>query len=205
LNIDLSEEVTKPLPNSSFYTLGLHPWFIKNKEIIDDYKIILNKHLRNDINNSKLIGIGECGLDRLKGPDLSLQIKILEQILILAKQHNLPITLHCVRSYPELIKLTKPYFQHINIAIHGFNGSEKEAEALLKHGVKLSFGISLLKSKKLQNYVKNLQIKDIFLETDDSLIDINEIYCLVSKIKQLHISELTKQIQKNIFNFFALS
>ena len=205
LNIDLTEENKLP-PPTSFYTLGLHPWFINDKQIINSFKTALNKHQKtNNLNKNKLIGIGECGLDRLKGPELSLQIQVLEQIFKLAQKNNLPIILHCVRSYPELIKIIKLNHQQINIAVHGFSGGINEAKTLIKYGVKLSFGKSLLFSLKLQNCLKFLSINDFFIETDNSFIDINKIYHLVSKIKQIQTPILAKQIQKNIFNFFALS
>ena len=209
VNIDYTELENYINLKSQYYTFGLHPWFIETDnvyKVINSFEIVLEEKLNTNLSTeSKLISIGECGLDRLKGPSLSVQIGILIELFRLAQHHQLPIILHCVRAYPELIQIIKKYFKNIHIAVHGFNAGIQEANTLLKYGVKLSFGQSLLYSQKIQNIFSTSSIDSIFIETDDSNVRLEQIYSKAAEIKNISISVLIEQIQKNIFNFFALS
>ena len=209
MNIDYTELENNKNLKTQYYTFGLHPWFIKDDNIsnvIKSFQKILEGKLNTNFpTESKLIGIGECGLDHLRGPDLSIQIEILNELFILAQHYQLPIVLHCVRAYPELIHIIKKYSKNMHIAVHGFNAGPHEANNLLKYGVKLSFGKALLYSQKLQNIFSSIRIDNIFIETDDSDVQLEKIYSIATEIKNTTISVFSDQIQKNIFNFFALS
>lgn len=57
----------------------------------------------------------------------------------LAADRSLPVIIHCVRTYNDLIPILRHY-PHVTPVIHGFTGSPELAERLLQAGGYLSFG-----------------------------------------------------------------
>ena len=82
--IDLSNKYS-----NIFCTIGIHPNNIAN--LSENYLFELEKMSKN----SKVVGIGEIGLDYFYKKDNSVkQIEILEQQLLLAEKLKLPIVIH---------------------------------------------------------------------------------------------------------------
>lgn len=151
------------------YTLGLHPWFAE--DLTED----AFAHLVSRISEQGLWGIGEAGLDRLSKVGLGIQTLFFKKQIALSEELRLPLVIHCVRAWSELLNLRKgccmPWI------IHGFRGKLALANQLIEAGCYLSFG---------QYYAPDvLQLahkrKKLFLETDDSSLYIQEIYDMVAK------------------------
>jgi TatD DNase family protein len=183
----------------SFYSLGLHPWFIERQDIEHAIeKIVLS------INDPKLLAIGECGLDKLQSKSLAKQIEVFKQQIKLADQSHKPLIIHCVRAFNELLQLKKSSLADIAWVIHGFNSKPAVAEPLLKQGFYLSMGKALLNPQS--NAAKTLQImplQQLFLETDAAEdILISDIYTAAARIVGLSIENLQQQIFHNFKRVF---
>jgi TatD DNase family protein len=183
----------------SFYSLGLHPWFIERQDV--EYaieKIVLS------MNDPKLLAIGECGLDKLQSTSLPKQIEVFELQIQLAERCQKPLIIHCVRAFNELLQLKKSSVADIAWIIHGFNSKPVLAESLLKQGFYLSMGKALLNPQS--NAAKTLQIMplpQLFLETDAAEdILISDIYAAAAKIVDLSIEDLQQQIFHNFKRVF---
>ncbi len=88
------------------FALGFHPMFLDK---IDAGSIgRLEQRIAESISNSKLVAVGECGLDFYQGRENERQQKslLIEQIRI-ANQHQLPVILHCRKAHQDLIALLK--------------------------------------------------------------------------------------------------
>ncbi|MDQ1771175.1 TatD family deoxyribonuclease [Labilibaculum sp. A4] len=180
-----------------YYSVGIHPWTIKSVNIPS----ALNK-MRNRASYKSVLAIGEIGLDRIIETPLSIQKEIFLKQLQIADQFNKPVIIHCVKCYSEIISIRKKTNTKLPWIIHGFVKNLQIAEDLIELGCYISFGKALLINKNLQHIFKTLPVKKIFLETDDSDTDIEEIYKKAATIKDLKIEDLQKELLSNFTTCF---
>jgi len=187
---------------SSLYykTIGLHPWKTDSSEV----GLWLGK-LNELAKQNDFIGVGEIGLDRLKGAPLKNQIDIFEKIVGIATEHKKPIIIHCVRCWTELIAiLTKSKYHDIPKAIHGFRAKADVAKQLIDNGFYLSFGTPLIHATpELAEALTLVPRNKLFLETDDTEIPIYEVYDAAADILDSTIEELVGVTNQNLVTFFG--
>ncbi len=139
---------------------GLHPWFIENNDQIE-----LDSKLTNLIDKFKPDFIGETGLDKNKA-NFAKQIKCLEIHIELAREFKLPIIIHCVRAYNELLQTLKKY-SGISGMIHAYNGNTHTASQLAKFNMRLGIGSIILNNdSQLAKSITKIPNELILLETD---------------------------------------
>lgn len=142
-------------------TLGIHPEEINN--ITDDsFKII-----EENINNPKVVAIGEIGLDYYWVKDnKEKQIELLKKQLDLATKYKKAVVIHSRDSIGDTYDILKEY--KLKGTIHCFSSSLEMAKEFIKLGYKIGIGgvVTFKNSKKLQEIVKELNLEDILLETD---------------------------------------
>jgi len=178
----------------AYYSIGIHPW---NAEEIED-NFFRVEHLAI---NKRCLAIGEIGLDKLKGPEITIQKRVFERQVLLSEKLKLPVILHCVKSWNEISSI-KQCFKPTQIWVfHGFNKVGILNE-VLKNGLMISIGSSILSNLKLQNALKKIPNNRLLLETDDTNIDIYSIYEKVSEIKKIPLSELEMIIEENFNRIF---
>ena len=179
---------------SDCFSFGIHPW--DAAEIEDNF---LN--LEKEIVSKKCLVIGEIGLDKLKGASFEIQKKVFTKQIEISEKFELPILLHCVKSWNEILEIKKVVNPNQNWIFHGFNkvGILKE---VIKSDIYISIGSSILSNSKLQEIVNFIPNDRLFLETDDSNLDIFEIYKKVSEIKKIPLSELEQIIEQNFKRVF---
>ncbi|WP_321281209.1 TatD family hydrolase [Marinifilum fragile] len=196
INMTIGESKIE-LNKDQAYSIGIHPWDIEKIEIdsIDNYLEVLSA----DKNN---MAIGEIGLDKLIGTDISIQEKVFIAQLQLAKLKQKPVIIHCVKSQEELLRIKQGNETGTEWIFHGYNKSLQLAKDLLKFGFFLSFGESLLRNEKLQNVFREIPLDKIFLETDDKHINIREIYQKAAELQGVDIEILKKQILLNYLKCF---
>jgi len=86
-----------------------------------------------------LIAIGEIGLDyHYPGYDRPAQIKLFEQMLQLANDHHLPVSLHIREAFADAFAVLDN-FPETKGVVHSFTGSKKE----LKHALERGFYIGV--------------------------------------------------------------
>lgn len=115
------------------YSIGQHPWHISENALSDN--IIKSLAKRPDVK-----AIGECGLDKTTANPMALQQKVLEAQWRLAQELKLPMILHIVRSWGELLAFRKQKGDTIPLIVHGFRSNATLASQLISHGFYLSFG-----------------------------------------------------------------
>ena len=181
-----------------FYSIGIHPWYIKEERIDDDLKIIENK-----LKFSNCLAIGECGLDKRIDIPLELQTSVFEKQLVLAEKYKKPVVIHCVAAFQEIIAIKKKMKIAVPMIIHGFSKNGQIANQLIKEGFYLSFGKYLLKNSNLETVFKDIPNHRFFLETDTLKENIQQVYSLASEYKKLNNKELKEVISSNfefVFN-----
>lgn len=140
--------------------LGFHPDNIN--ELTEDSLEFIKKNL----NNPKIIAIGEIGIDYYHNKENKEdQIKLLEKFLELSTKTNKPVIIHNREATGDLINTLKKY--KTKGIIHCFNGSKETANIFLKLGYKLGIGgVITFKNCKLKEEIKDLSPDSFFLETD---------------------------------------
>lgn len=190
-SLSLSESTFLAMPKTKPISIGIHPWYGKLEELPKNMKY-LNVLARQE--NVKLIG--ECGLDKLRGERMKIQLQILEPQIALAEELQKPLILHCVKAFDELIALKKRVRPTVPMIIHGFNKKYEMAQQLIHQGFYLSFGAAVLKSEEVALALEKTAAP-FFLETDEAEIDIKEIYIKVAEIKKITVDELKDVIFAN--------
>ena len=179
--------------NRSFYaSVGIHPWTL-TKENAD----IQWKALHESIKDKRIVAIGECGLDKLKGPSMELQTAVFKQEAALAEDSSLPLTIHCVKAFNELTQLKKEISPCQPWIIHGFRGKLPLALDCIRHGFYLSIG-----SHFQENTLKAIPLERLFIETDESEESIGSIYQRIAETKGISQQELIEAINKNLREVF---
>lgn len=140
--------------------LGFHPDNI-NELTKDSIEFI-----EENLNNPKIIAIGEIGLDYYHNKEnKEAQIKLLENFLELSIKTNKPVIIHSREATGDLITTLKKY--NTKGIIHCFNGSKETANIFLKLGYKLGIGgVITFKNCKLKEEIKDLPSNSFLLETD---------------------------------------
>jgi len=118
--------------------------------------------------------IGECGLDKNIATPLPLQQEIFLKHIHLAETLELPLIIHCVKAYSEVIHLRKITKSKQLWILHGFRKNLKIAQECITHGIALSFGSSLTYSPQLQEVFQNIPPEYRFFESDDIEISVSK-------------------------------
>lgn len=186
------------IPIDKFFTIGVHPWFITEKNV----KAQLDRI--NELNSNKnMFAIGECGLDKLINVPFNSQQRIFIEQLKIAEENKKPVIIHCVKAFDEVIKIKKEMKLSVPLIIHGFNNNKQIAQQLLKNGFYLSLGKELLKSNSNASKVISLiPLEKLFLETDDANISIKTIFAAAASHLQIDIEVLKEQIYINFKKVF---
>lgn len=182
-------EFEESQPNG-WFSAGIHP------AIISENIEMQFSWLKEISQNPKCLAIGECGLDGLIKVDEKLQEEVFLKQIELANLIQKPLIIHCVRRFPKLISLGQN--AKVPLIIHGFNKKKKIGEELLNNQFYLSFGKSLLENVNLQNFLREISLDKIFLETDDADFEIKKLYQKVSEIKNISEETLTETILENL-------
>ena len=128
------------------------------------------------------------------------QITIFKQQIEIAENSKKPMIIHCVKAFNELIKLRKETAARQEWIIHGFRGKPQLATELIQHGFRISIG-----HKFNSETARIIPLHRLFLETDDSNIDIETVYRQIAEIRQIPENELIISIGTNFSELFDLS
>jgi TatD DNase family protein len=195
--LNLSGEEMPKKQEKLYYSYGIHPWDTESSNVENT----LSK-LKNFCAAQQIIAIGECGLDKGKGAELTKQQEVFTKQLEIAEKQNITVIIHTVKTQAEILALRKKY-QKSPWIIHAFAGSPEMAMQYIQHDIHLSFGAALLNpSEKLKTAFIQTPLSSLYLETDDREISIREVYAAAAKIKALSEEELKKAIYSNFVRDF---
>jgi len=151
-----------------FGTYGIHPHEAKNNIVTSD--LIVNEI----INNKKIIGIGETGLDFYYNHSEKLdQIKSLEKHIEASIKLKIPLIIHSRNAENETLDIFNHYRKdNLKILMHCFTGSTKFAEKLLDLNAYFSASgiITFKNSTELQKTFKFIPLDRLLIETDSPFL-----------------------------------
>ncbi len=180
------------LEEGKYYSAGIHPMTINTQtgNFLRTIEYLAAK--------GKICAIGEAGLDRRSATDMDKQQEIFGQMIEIAAKYQLPLIIHCVKAYPELIALYKKYKPEQAWIVHGFNNNRETLAELLRHGFYISIGKSIMDEQSNGWCVlPEIPLDRLFLETDNADYNIEEIYRNAAKRIGLPYDELIRKINDN--------
>ena len=143
------------IEKNAFLSVGIHPWYLTDDDAENQLEL-----LRKAIENKQVLAIGECGLDKLKGPSMELQKVVFKEQMAMAEEHGLPLVIHCVKASNELVQLKRQTHPDQPWIIHGFRGKEALAKEFIQHGFYLSFGACYQ-----EEALRSVPVERLFIET----------------------------------------
>ena len=193
-------------------TLGIHPEEVDNISE-DSFKLIVE-----NINNPKIVAIGEIGLDYYWVSETrEKQQDIFKRQLDIATKYNKPIVVHSRDAMQDTYNILKQY--KLKGSLHCFSSSLEMAKEFIKLGYKIGVGgtVTFKNSKKLQEIVEEIDLKNILLETDSPYLSpepfrgkrnnpSNTYYVAqkISNLKDIDIEEVLDITSSNAIQLFDL-
>ena len=186
-NLKLNE-----IPPANYFSAGIHPQDISDR-FEEDFL-----WLKTVVKSENCVAIGECGLDGLVEIDENLQHEIFQKQIELANEIRKPIIIHCFKRFSQLIQFKKK--SKVPMIVHGFNKRKTIGDEMLKNDFCLSFGKSALYNVNLQDFLKEIPIDQLFLETDSADFEIKDLYYKIAELKSCRIEDFQKKIKENLKN-----
>lgn len=194
-----------------YICLGIHPDSIDNS--LDEFEKILVEN----VDNEKLVAIGEIGLDYYYGKDTrDMQIKYFEYQLSLAEKYDLPVVVHSRDATKDTIDCLKKY--RVTGVIHCFTGSLDTAKIYMKMGFYIGVnGVMTFKKAKIDEVIKEIPLEKLVLETDSPYLTpepyrkyknqpayIYTIAQYLANLKGVSLEEISRITEKNIKDIFDI-
>lgn len=159
--------------------------------------------------------IGEIGLDyspaqlhSKKGLGGGREVKaqqrrLLAKQLAIAQQRRLPVVVHCVKAYDDVLEQLANFQDIPAVIFHGFIGSADLAVRLVKRGYFLSFGYGALRSPKTLRALRVVPKEQILLESDTvTYRPIELLYDGIGAVLDMSKEELKELIYNNYQRIF---
>ncbi len=162
-SIDDMLELEAKHPAQCTAMMGLHPCsvtkdFEKELYIVEEW-----------LNKRKFIAVGEIGTDLYWDKTLLEEQKEAFKIQIgFAKQHKIPIAIHCRDSFDETIEMVETLKdENLTGVFHCFTGSVEEAKRVTDVGFYLGIGgVATFKNGGMDKVLPEIDLKHLVLETD---------------------------------------
>jgi TatD DNase family protein len=155
--------------NNIYCAVGVHPEEVEtfNADELEDI-------VKMNLNDGKLVAIGEIGLDYYwRNDNKEAQIQIFKHQIELAKKFNLPIVVHCRDAYGDTLNILKQYapFESGGV-IHCYSGSIEWAREVIKLGFLISFTgvVTYSNARNIQEVVKWVEDDKFMVETDSPFL-----------------------------------
>ncbi|MGV2827683.1 TatD family hydrolase [Myxosarcina sp. GI1(2024)] len=152
-------------PELSF-AVGLHP--------LDAHKWqdeTAGKILALASSDSRVVAIGETGLDFYKADNHTLQEKVLQEQLKIARKLDKPVIIHCRDAAERLKDILVNFWQSqgaVRGVMHCWGGNEEETRWFLDLGFYISFSgiVTFKNAREIKNAAKIVPSDRLLVETD---------------------------------------
>jgi TatD DNase family protein len=149
--------------------LGIHPQLLPELPEADDARHL--ERLDELLGRGGAIAVGECGVD---GPTAARvpferQERILRAHFALARKHELPVLVHCLRAQPQLQALLRDEAPvPRGLLMHSFSGSADLVRWYSKRGCHFSFAgpVSFAEARRPLDAVRAVPEELLMAETD---------------------------------------
>lgn len=167
-----------------FYSVGIHPWETHSGISGETWELF-----EKVCTHPQVLAIGECGIDKMKGGPLFLQMQAMKRQIDLSERLRKPLVIHNVHAQDIIIGLKKDLKPKQHWMVHGFRGKPTVAKIITDAGIWLSFG-PMFNDTSVPAVPEGL----ILAETDDSTEGIESV---ITKLSALRGKNLTETIALN--------
>lgn len=175
-----------------FFSAGIHPARTGQSDFDGLEAYLLENRCR---------AVGECGIDRSIEIPPEQQRELFLRHVRLSDRLRLPLVIHCVRAYYDLIAVRKGLRgSSVPWLIHGFRGNAEIAAALQEHGFILSLAPAYV--KHLEEFPPHIRRDSFLLETDDGKDSIETLYDHAARIGAWASGELRELLFMNFRKLF---
>jgi TatD DNase family protein len=150
-------------PQQCFPMMGIHP-----VSVGEDVENRLQE-VENWLDKQEFVAVGEIGLDLYWSKAFIKQQEIaFTRQIELAKQHYLPIVIHCRNAFRETMGLLKPLADsRLRGIFHCFSGTLAEAQEVVELNFRLGIGgVVTFKNGGLDLVLPHIGLEHLVLETD---------------------------------------
>jgi len=158
-------EITQEYPELCWSTAGIHPHYS------NEWQATTTEHLRQLLDNDKVVAVGECGLDYFRNfSTQDEQHHAFHEQLKLAVETQKPLFLHQRDAHEDFLSILKEYWDDCNGGVaHCFTGTKEQMKDYLDMG--LYIGVTgwvcdERRGQDLQEAVKYIPEDRLLIETD---------------------------------------
>lgn len=150
-------------PERVYLMCGLHP-----THVADNLEAEL-EHVERELRTGQYVAVGEIGIDLYWDQSrLGQQQEAFRKQIALARQHELPIVIHCRDAFDEIFEVLEaekgPGLRGI---FHCFTGTLEQARLAISYDMKLGIGgVVTFKNGKIDRFLGEIPLESIVLETD---------------------------------------
>ena len=177
---------------SSFYSAGIHPWQLTERDAEEQLA-----YLQKLLVEERLVAVGEAGLDKLAAAPMELQVRMFGKQVELSEKYRLPLVIHCVKAFNELIELKKKYRPQMPWVVHGFRNNLHIACRLMQENIYFSLG-----ERYQPDVLRHVPLECLLAETDESTQDIRMVIGRMAETKNVEVSFLCDRIDENARKIF---
>ena len=180
----------------SKFSVGIHPWAVEEVDVEAALRYI---------ESAPAVAIGEIGLDFFRDIDKELQTELFIKQLDIAERRNLPVILHCVRAYNEVLNIIRGRNLPA-VVFHSYIGSIEQTKTVIERGYYVSLSDMSLGSSRTVDALSVVPLSRLFAETDmgeGEPKSIVSVYEQVAEIKGVSVEELREQIWINYKRVFG--
>lgn len=172
--------------------------------------------------DSRVVAIGEMGLDFFKAENADIQKQAFLTQLEIAHQLNLPVIIHCRDAAEAMIPLLREFWERhgaVRGVMHCWTGTPEETQWFLDLGFYVSFSgvVTFKKATAVQESAKRVPDDRLLIETDCPFLApvpkrgkrnepayVRHVAEEVAKLRGIPLETLAAQTTQNARSLFAL-
>lgn len=204
---------------------GIHPWNVHRARVGWQARLLalLEAHPNATV--------GEIGLDRwIRDYDINLQREVFSWQLALAAERDLPVTIHCLKTWGLLLEILQSSpLPKRGFLLHSYSGPQEMVVAFSKLGARFSFSPYFLHERKAaqREIFSRIAADRLLVETDapdmwppdernphplheaDSRkplnhpLNIEVAYAGLAEVRQVPVEDLADQVEANFKQLFV--
>lgn len=192
------DPTTESVPTDVAVSVGYHPLFLKEEGCVEEQISRLETLLDTHTN---IVALGEIGWDKRLSLPMEEQDVWVKAQVNLAQRYRLPVFFHVVGAWHLLLALQKEHKgpDGVPFIVHGFRGKEELLQQLLSAGI----AVSLSRLPQDQDSLKLLSEHPFLLETDDTDLDVREVYKTFADAFGWSLEGLSQHIQESCREIFG--
>lgn len=223
VNIGINIESAKKVKEYSneykymYYSIGIHPMEVEKEISLSQIEQIFEGELKNK--DSKLVAIGETGLDYHFNYPVEIQKKYFIEQIRLANKYELPIIIHSRESQEDVEEILRENVVKKTGIMHCYSGTPEMSKKFVEMGYYLGVGGPVTRYKDVQETVRITPIDRIVIETDSPVLPpepfekhsrnnsmyLNYIVKKIAEIKGVTEEKVVKKTTDNAYKVYGIN